>query len=244
MNLTEYEIRKKYRYSNISYVFDVYMECEYRANLTQKEYDGLQPGEFRFDYEGWAKRLGYTKKQMERAIKELTTKNIVIIQVVKGNKGTCSKYFLTRFKENNEETNKDNKRRTINESITSLEGNQGEEKEIKKEKKKAHSSQYNNLNIISNNIYSDFEKEILRLYPGKKVKSVRDRKVPKLLKDYSIDELTRCIERYSNECKGKNKQYILNESTFWNGRYIDYLDSNYTNDEEVKPIKNNITNWD
>ena len=27
------------------------MECEYRANLTQEEYEGLLPGEFRFDYE-------------------------------------------------------------------------------------------------------------------------------------------------------------------------------------------------
>lgn len=96
-----------------------------------------------------------------------------------------------------------------------------------------------------NNIYSDFEKIILNKYPGKKVKAIREKKVPKLLDKYSIDELTRCIERYSNECKGKDKQYILNESTFWNGRYMDYLDSNYSK-EEVKEIttRRKSTNWD
>ena len=45
------------------------MECEYRANLTKGEYDGLLPGEFRFDYESWERRLGISKKQLVRAIK-------------------------------------------------------------------------------------------------------------------------------------------------------------------------------
>ena len=112
MNLTEYEIRKKYRYSNLSYVFDVYMECEFRANLTDKEYDGLQPGEFRFDYESWARRLGLTKKRLEKAIEKLTTESMVIIQTVRGHKGVSTKYFLTRFEEKKKENNEGYKRRT------------------------------------------------------------------------------------------------------------------------------------
>lgn len=240
MNLTEYEIRKKYRYSNLSYVFDVYMECEYRANLTQEEYDGLLPGEFRFDYDSWGRRLGFTKKQMERAIKELTVKNAVIVQTVRGNKGTSSKYFLTRFadnsEENNKENNKEHNRRTINIENTSFKGIIGEQKEQYKEKKKAHSSQYNNLNIISNNIYSDLVKN----YPGKKVKAVRDKKLPKILKEYSLEEIERCINRYSEECMGKEKRFILNESTFWNGRYIDYLDENYQEDNKDIEQANNV----
>ena len=164
MHIVERDIRKKYRYSNLSYVFDVYMECEYRANLTQEEYDGLLPGEFRFDYEGWGRRLGFTKKQMERAIKELTTKNVVIIQIVKGNKGTSSKYFLTRFnekfEENNKENNEENNRREINVENTGLGDDTGEQKEQYKENKKEHSSRYNNLDIISNNnIYSSLDNE-------------------------------------------------------------------------------------
>ena len=77
------------------------------------------------------------------------------------------------------------------------------------------------------NIYSDFNKIIIAKYPGKKTKAIRDKKVPSLLKKYSIEELTRCIERYARDCRFKEKKYILNEGTFWNGRYEDYLDCNY-----------------
>ena len=81
-------------------------------------------------------------------------------------------------------------------------------------------------------IYSDFEKVIKQKYLGKKTKAVRDKVVPKLLKKYSVEELTRCLDRYAKDCKGKDKKYILNESTFWNGRYLDYLDCNY--EDEIK----------
>lgn len=157
MNVTEYKIRKKYRYSNLSYVFDVYMECEYRANLTKEEYEGLSPGEFRFDYESWERRLKISKKQLVRAIKELI-KNGVIIQTLKGKKGVSSKYFLTRFEEQNFEQNKEKKRNTkgTEQSLdnTNLEEcigtEKGTQKEQNEEQKKVHSSQYSNLNIVSN----------------------------------------------------------------------------------------------
>ena len=71
-------------------------------------------------------------------------------------------------------------------------------------------------------------------YPGKKIKSVRDKKLPKLIKQYGEEQIIRCIDRYFEECKGKDKQYILNESTFWNGRYMDYLDENYKSEEKPK----------
>lgn len=150
MNFIEHDIRKRYRYSNLSYVFDVYMECEYRANITKEEYEGLLPGEFRFDYDSWGRRLGFSKKQLERAIKELSIESKVIIQILKGKKGTASKYFLARFEEKNKENNGEQKKRRKNVDITSLKVYQGEGKEKNEEKKKEHSSQYNNLNIVSN----------------------------------------------------------------------------------------------
>lgn len=87
-------------------------------------------------------------------------------------------------------------------------------------------------------IPDEFEKEILKLYPGKKVKATRDKKLPKVLKEYSKEEIIRCISRYSKEVEGTDKQYILNESTFWNGRYMDYLDKNY--EEKEKPPRRNL----
>lgn len=237
LHVVEREIRKKYRYSNLSYVFDVYIECEYRANLTQEVYKELSPGEFRFDYESWGRRLGFSKKQMERAIKELTTESIVIIQRVRGNKGTCSKYFLARFQENNKERNKANKKRIINVDNTSVSEDMGEQKEHNEENKKEHSSRYNNLDIISNNIYSAIDYEnIWNLYPNKKGKAIAIKKIPMLLKKYSKEELLNCVTRYSNEVRGKDRQYILNGSTFFTSRYVDYLDVNY---QEEKVNSNN-----
>lgn len=133
------------------------MECEYRANLTQKEYEGLQPGEFRFDYESWERRLGISKKQLVRAIKELTTESLVIIQVLKGKRGTSSKYFLTRFEEQKKEQNEELIRNSLgtekgieNTRLDNCLGTEkGLQKEQNEEQKKDLSSQYNYLNIKS-----------------------------------------------------------------------------------------------
>ena len=102
-------------------------------------------------------------------------------------------------------------KQTDNSVITK--NNKGKERKVKESKVK--------------NLYSDFSKKVIKLYPGKKTKSVRDKKLPKILKEYDEEEITRCIERYSEEVKGKEITYILNEGTFWNGRYMDYLDENY-----------------
>ena len=241
LNITEYEIRKKYRYSSLSYVFDVYMECEYRANLTQEEYEGLFLGEFRFDYESWSIRLDISKKQMERAIKELVA-NDVITQTFKGKKGTQSKYFLNRLEEKKKEKKRRRKGEEKSIENTRFGDSQGEEKEIEKEKKKEQSSQYNNLNI-SNNIYSsnDYE-EIWKTYPNKKGKAKAMTYIEKILKTISKEELLRCIERYSNDveeqrAKGFKTLSYKNGSTFFNGGYVDYLDENYGEEKPKEDIQ-------
>ncbi len=255
MNFTEYEIRKKYRYSNLSYIFDVYMECEYRANLTQEEYDGLLPGEFRFDYESWERRLGISKKQLVRAIKELTINNAVIVQTFKGRKGISSKYFLTRFEEQKIEQNKElkGKRKGTETSIenTRVEvcggTEKGTQKEQNEEQKKVHSSQYNNLNIISNNIYSanDYE-EVWKSYPNKRGKAKAITSIGKILKSISKDELLRCIERYKADVEkqradGFKTLAYKNGSTFFYGGYVEYLDKNFDELTEPKEVKEEKT---
>lgn len=76
-------------------------------------------------------------------------------------------------------------------------------------------------------IYSDFVSKIIKIYPGKKTKAERDKKLPKILKEHGEEKILKCVERYAAETKGKPTKFILLESTFWNGRYIDYLDENY-----------------
>lgn len=232
MNFIEYEIRKKYRYSNLSYVFDVYMECEYRANLTQEEYDGLQPGEFRFDYESWERRLGISKKQLVRAIKELTINNAVIVQTLKGRKGVSSKYFLKRFeeqkKEQNEELKENLKGTEINLENTGVEDDEGTEKGIEKEQneeqKKIHSSQYNNLNIISNKEKGTSIDKIINSYTGnlelrntlKEFLKMR-KSIKKPMTDQAMKLLINKLDKLGSN--DNEKIEILNQSIFnsWQG---------------------------
>ncbi len=94
----------------------------------------------------------------------------------------------------------------------------------------------NSINKKNNNIYSESLIKKIMSYPGKKTKDIRDKKLPQLIKKYGEEQIIRCIERYSEEVKGREKRYILNESTFWNGRYVDYLDINYEHDNVEEDI--------
>ncbi|QLY77825.1 hypothetical protein [Clostridium intestinale] len=64
-------------------------------------------------------------------------------------------------------------------------------------------------------------------YPKKMGKSIAYKKIPELLKKYGKEQLLRAVTRYAKEAKGKETQFILHGSTFFNGRYEDYLDKNY-----------------
>ncbi|EKN42937.1 helix-turn-helix domain-containing protein [Clostridium botulinum] len=107
------------------------------------------------------------------------------------------------------------------------------------EKPKTDNPQLLNTNIIqSTNIQNTniehLKEKLWNLYPNKKGKSIAFKKLNNILKKYTFEEIERCVYRYSKEVKGKDKQYIQHGSTFFNGTYIDYLDSNY-----AKDIKNN-----
>lgn len=89
-------------------------------------------------------------------------------------------------------------------------------------KVKENNTIYNNT---INKIYSANDaQDIWELYPNKKGKAQAMKKIPKLLETLGKEVLIGCIKKYSDEVKGKDKQFILNGSTFFNGRYEDYLD--------------------
>lgn len=262
MHIVERDIRKKYRYSNLSYVFDVYMECEYRANLSQEEYDGLLPGEFRFDYESWERRLGFTKKQLVRAIKELTINNVVIVQTFKGRKGVSSKYFLKRFEEQKKEQNEELKRNLKGTEIslenTGLEGDRGTEKGTQKEQneeqKKVHSSRYINLDIISNNnIYSPLDSENYIEEVNKKLEEDLIKKITstydkalvmselKKLKDKNLVGID-LLQELERNLKVREKENYSNEVKevfeYWNSKNI--IKHKAMSDEIKKAIEKSL----
>jgi len=74
-----------------------------------------------------------------------------------------------------------------------------------------------------------------KLYPRKKGKSAVKLSTKKKLLKVGEEKLTQAIERYSREVEGKDEQYILMGSTFFNGRYEDYLE-----EPEVKKNKYGI----
>ena len=73
--------------------------------------------------------------------------------------------------------------------------------------------------------------EIRKLYKGTKTKQKAYTKLTSLLKDYSKEELIRTVTRYNQYVyTTRNTGFNLkfqNESTFWNGGYVDYLDCNF-----------------
>lgn len=96
------------------------------------------------------------------------------------------------------------------------------------------------VNSKNNNICA-ISQEIWSLYPKKKGKIDAMKKIPNILKETSKEELTRCIDRYKSEFKNGDYTYMVNGSTFFNGRYADYLDENYIVEipKENKPVSNN-----
>lgn len=160
--------------------------------------------------------------KISNLIKSLETKGYIKKEVIPG-KG--SKYFILKHL-----TTTISEGTTQNEGTTISEGTPPSKSvEHLYEKRRTTNT---NTSTNKNNIYSDFEKEIISLYPGKKIKAARDKKLPKILKDYGKEQIKRCVERYAKECKDNKaeKQFILNESTWWNGRYLDYLDENCQED--------------
>ncbi|MHC9361630.1 hypothetical protein [Clostridium perfringens] len=229
MNHVERMVYDKYAY-NKSYVFLVYMEFERRVNSTLEIYKELKTGECNFDYKSWETRLNISHKLLVNSIKILV-ENDYIRQTYKGKKGTQSRYILTRFLEQNLEQNLEQKKPSnTNGSKGTMEQNS--------EQKRVHTSIYNNLNIKSNNIYSSSAEEIWSQYPKKIGKAKAIKKLPALIKEYGQEQLLRCIERYSKEIEGRDKQFICNGDTFFNGRFMDYLDSNFIESEpKQKKIK-------
>ena len=79
-------------------------------------------------------------------------------------------------------------------------------------------------------------------YPKKKGKSKAYKKIPKLLKEYSLEELVRCVDRYLKEIQIQRieKQFIKQGDTFFNSGYVDYLDENYEEPPKEQADNNTV----
>lgn len=97
--------------------------------------------------------------------------------------------------------------------------------------KTLHNNNILNNNIDNNNIYTpknDFSAEfdsLWSLYPKKKGKSAVSKKAIKELQKAGFETVKKAIECYKEEIRKNHteEQYIMNGSTFFNGRWQDYL---------------------
>lgn len=69
---------------------------------------------------------------------------------------------------------------------------------------------------------------VWKLYPIKRGKGQVTHATKKKIHELGVEKISRAIGRYLKEIKDTGKeQYMVIGSTFFNGRYIDYLDENF-----------------
>lgn len=111
---------------------------------------------------------------------------------------------------------------------------------------KNNSIKNNNLNNNNNNLcasdnapkvskaaINEFFESIWKLYPSKKGKGQISDSKKKVLYNIGYDELSRAIERYKSGLAKDEWRKPQNGSTFFNSGYIDYLDANYSEPEQI-----------
>lgn len=82
----------------------------------------------------------------------------------------------------------------------------------------------------------DFFETIWKLYPIKKGKGQVSKAKKKALQNIGLEEMQRCIERFKEDMKDRDKKYWMHGSTFFNSGYVDYLDKNFLSGNDSQQI--------
>lgn len=169
------------------------------------------------------KSITLTEKQVRNDIKKLIEMEVLTV-VKRGSKGNPTVYRITildKIRANNSQL-KDSNRSEISEYFETTQEVEGAQTSIKRNLK---------VNSIKEKENNDLFKELWKIYPRKIGKARAEILVKKLLKKYTIDELTRAVQRYSKSVENIEKQFILQGDTFFYSRVEDYLDENYEEDD-------------
>lgn len=206
----------------------------------QEEYQGLKRNECYFSYSIVENECSVSRKKLQRILSDLEQESFITWIHKSNAKNKKSVIFLIETgygSENGLGYGSEYGRSKVNANTT---GNQDTVNNTVEDMVKDTSSR--NISIYSANDYED----IWKLYPCKKGKATAIKKIPQILKQYSKEELIRCIERYCKDVDFQRKTFAalayVNGSTFFNGRYEDYLDCNYQEIELIK--KREITDFD
>jgi len=188
-----------------SVVKDVFLHLLITAAYKDGEFLGhpIKVGQAVIGYDKLSKELGFTVQQIRTALKKLeSTKEITRNSTNKFTVVTVENWGDYQLECDSINKPITNEQQTNNKPITAS-------KEIK------------NIKNISN---VDFD-DIWKAYPRKEGKADAYKKLPKILKNNSKEEILRAIKRYEDSIS--DKKFLMHGNTFFNGRYIDYLDANY-----------------
>lgn len=167
----------------------------------------------------------------------------------KTSRGTCTYYSLTgltmslindeetttRSFKNDEFKRPGNFKMTSNNILNNID-NELFDNILEKEKENIKEKESRNFpkGKIENNDICPFFEELWKLYPRKMGKSAVSKSALKEINKIGFDKMKQAIENYKSDIR-KNRtteQYILHGSTFFNGRYKDYLPGNYEGENE------------
>lgn len=196
--------------------------CSYAGNK-----DNAYPGTDLICYQ-----LNISKNTLQRYIKELKDNNCIMVTQER-NQGKFSHniYSLLPCTVTQKAVNE----KVVNQKLDTKNNS------IKNNSNNIYSAS-NDSTSVSSRINKEQVEKIWKLYPRKEGKKQSMTKIPKIIKEIGEDELIKAIERYKNKIKGQETRFIMQGSTFFNGRYMDYLEDNK---EEIKapvyvPIDKNL----
>ena len=235
----------------------IFIHCLLRANHATGRWMGIEiePGQFVTSLPKLAEENGMSVQQVRTALKHLmktgdlsddTEKKIKNLENLTGNlTGTSTGYLtgrkipkgriitISHWSEYQELTGT-----STGTSTGYLTGNQqGANRQLT-----ANKNNKNNKNE-RNNIYAHFE-IAWEAYPRKMGKSKVSDKQKEKLEEIGKEELLRAVNRYKDEVKGTDPRFIMYGSTFFNSRYVDYLDANYEPPEPQEKPANSFHNFD
>lgn len=163
-----------------------------------------------------AVQLGLSRQQVRTSLKKLeSTNEITIKSTNKYTVVTVEKYSFYQ----------DDTRKSTNKTTSKPTNNQPSNN---------HQITTNNNDNNDKNENKESIDRIWRAYPLKKGKAVAIKKIPKLLKEYSEEQLLQAITRYDNSVK--EKKYLMHGSTFFNGGYMDYIEDNYQEEQKEEKV--------
>ena len=128
-----------------------------------------------------------------------------------------------------------------NVAISSISGGRNSISGGRNEQSRVEKSREENIYIVHSgemhepDSLEEFFEKVWNLYPIKKGKGKVSKTKKQALQRIGLEELQRCIERFKNEMKDRDKKYWMHGSTFFNSGYVDYLDKNFISVEKTVP---------